>query len=111
MKALSRSTSITAPVDVEAEDCLVLAPFQALVDAADLGAVGILEGEDGCFAATEISLCHLEPPILSGPGEHGLDIETLANAFLVIRGDPVRRGGLDVVDPERPLHWHFARHG
>jgi hypothetical protein len=45
-----------ARVDVEAEDGLVLAPFQALVDPADLGAVGILQGEDGCFAATEISL-------------------------------------------------------
>ena len=52
-----------ARVDVEAKDGLVLAALQSLVNSADLSAVGVLQREDGGFAATEISLSNLEPTI------------------------------------------------
>ena len=58
----------------------------------------------------KFSLSDLDTPVLSRPCENGLNLEALANPFLVIGGDTLGRSRFDIVDPERAFDRHCSGH-
>ncbi|MNJ35530.1 hypothetical protein D3C77_302760 [compost metagenome] len=52
----------------------------------------------------------MDLPLLLRPREDGLDVKALPNSLFIIRGDPLCRGSLNVINAQRLLDWDLTRH-
>ena len=98
-------------VDAEAVDMWVLAAFQPLVQAADLGPLAILQRKEGRVARRRRPFQTSTRPSRRGQEKTVWIVEPLADALLVVGGDPVGGDGVDVVDDQGVFHPVLSQRG
>ena len=85
-------------INPEAEDALLLAPTQTLVQPTDSGAGGIIEAQHLPIGVARHRRRDIQMTFTTGPSEYCLDIKASALPIFVIRRDTFGRQGFDIVD-------------
>jgi hypothetical protein len=80
----------------EAEVGLVAAPAKSLVDSCDRGTRPIREANDLLAPLADVRIPHVDAAASGGPGEQGLQVETLPLPLLVIDANALGRDRFDV---------------
>ena len=91
-------------IDAEAEDLLVGPAPQPLVQARDRRPGAVRHAHDLALRVGGRSAPHVDLAVADRPLERRLQVEALALALFVVRGDLLGRMGGDVLDPVRGAH-------